>query len=274
MNVITPTGDYSARIAAAIDARAAVQIQWHINSGGGRYTLVEVNEVPSGRLHECARAIAGDFAAVFGIGLGDGDGVKVLYPGMRGHGCIGSRPAGMVLEPAFGDMADQARKLRDPYTQDLLAQIVARRVREHYLETETISNNLGHRGKTSSPSDRGAPLYPDGNASDGNDWEADVIDAAWERSVELLRGGVVYDYLVKVLVCTSRDQARAMRAWISGPGMWCRCQRQGNVLVFHANRTKMAWIKARCGSRSVPWGAEPLPTTRESYTLIPDTETD
>ncbi len=271
MDVLTPSGDYADRIRVAIAANAVMQAQWHINSGGGHYALVEVNEAASSGLKACAAEIAGDFAHVFGIGAGD---VRVLYPGDRGHGCLGSTLPGMVLEPAFGDVADQAALLRTLPVQDMLAQIFARRVRQHYPENATISDNLGHRGKTSSPDDRGAAMAPDGTPNDGDDWEADVIAAAWTRSVELLRGGVVFTYYLKVLACTSVGQAKAMREYLTGRGMQVRCQRIGSVLVFHANSVKMAWAKGRCASRGVPWGSEPLPTTQASYKLIPDTETD
>lgn len=158
MNVISPRGDYSDRRAEAKRAGALVHLQYHFNSGGGSYALTEITSAADERCRDLARLLVADFAKLFGIKNG---GVRILDRGDRGWSCIGNELPGIILEPFFGDSWSQANKARA--VQDEMAHIIADRITQLYPSHATIALTLGHKYKTSNPSDRGASLDGGGN---------------------------------------------------------------------------------------------------------------
>jgi hypothetical protein len=184
MRVISPRGDYSARRDAARRAGAAVHLQFHFNSGGGAYSLTEITSAADARCRRLARLLAADGARIFGIA---NNGVNTLSPGERGWSCIGDELPGIINEPFFGDSPRQAAIARR--SQALLADMIAARIRQVYPAKSVIALTLGHKYKTSNPSDRGADLAGGGN-------EASYMEPVLERTARNLTAKTYYTITV------------------------------------------------------------------------------
>lgn len=152
MRAVQLTGDYKDARAEAKRLGCVLHVQFHANSGGGAYSLMETTvQGTTAKCNELARAIAGDTGKLWG----QPSVFKELGRLDRGWTCIGDEVPGIVAEPFFGDSKTQSAKAKE--VQNAYADAWVARINEFY-PTGTIALRVGHAGKTSSPDDRGASV--------------------------------------------------------------------------------------------------------------------
>lgn len=158
--VITPTGDYPARNRAANAAKTDLYLDFHFNAGPSvaNYCMTMFLTKSSASI---AGALSRSMASV--VGLRD-MGAKVAT---RGRVCIAAcaMPA-VILEPLFVSNPAGAAWVKNPGNLDRLADAIAATVKSYYPNGGTIAISTGHIGKTSSPNDRGAPVFGGGTEAE------------------------------------------------------------------------------------------------------------
>lgn len=162
--VVRLTGDYSAREKAANAAGCACVWQQHLNSGGAlpRYALMEIAAPYTARERACAKTAVDLYAALIGGGLGYGDGVNELADGARGESIIDGNVEAYISEPLFASNAEQAAWVAKRENQRRIAECNVAALKKHYPSGSVIGLSVGHIGKTSQPSDRGATVVGTG----------------------------------------------------------------------------------------------------------------
>lgn len=158
--VVFLTGDYGVRPIRqrqAVAAGCALTVDFHFNSNGpaarGAEVYFRTNHNPS---KELARRVIQNFQA---LGLPDhGDPLKSATDG-EGRAAFINRyqNTAILLEPLFVSNLQQAQWLHEPGNLDNLARAVADAIRSSTNPADVIGLSIGHLGKDSSPSDRGAP---------------------------------------------------------------------------------------------------------------------
>jgi peptidoglycan hydrolase-like protein with peptidoglycan-binding domain len=186
--VINLKGDYSSREYAANTAGAAMVWHQHFNSfnSTASYALVEIAYPVSDREMAVATEIAAGYNALIGGGLGSGDGVKVLSNGDRAEYIIDGNKEAYISEPLFLSNASQAAWIVQDENLRAIAKINVDVIKRHYPDGSTIALSVGHKYKTSNPSDRGAAVsgYP-------GIMEADLNEKVINFMTEMLADGVI-----------------------------------------------------------------------------------
>ena len=157
--VVRLTGDYTAREAEARRRGCAMVWHQHLNSVADprpSYTLVEVAYPTTARELKCARDAAVNYARRLGGGYGDGDGVKILKDGARGESIVDGNVEAFISEPLFASNPTQAKWVAQSANQRALAKDAVDAIKANYPDGSVIGLSIGHIGKTSNPSDRGA----------------------------------------------------------------------------------------------------------------------
>lgn len=180
-------GDYEERQARANRDGCVAYVEHHFNSSDDpamAHADALVAHNASAQSRAWGRAYAQAVAAAFAVPLGGRghDGLVVLHEGDRGVGNIEhtAMPA-ILVEPLFASNPQHAALIRSEEGQELLAQILAQSIRDHFPEGGLIGFSVGHKYKTSSPHDRGAPLHGGGE-------EADYAERVLLRARDLLLG--------------------------------------------------------------------------------------
>ncbi len=174
------TGDYRERQVQANADKAVGYVEQHFNAGNGSYALVVVGSNASKKSQDWGKDYTAKVSAEFDI-MDKG----IAIGGLNGRGDDNIKhtimPA-ILLEPLFCDNPDHAQIIRSGVGQDALARILADTIRQAFPKGGLIAFSVGHKGKRSSPKDRGASVIGGGS-------EADFAEMVLLKAQELLVKG-------------------------------------------------------------------------------------
>jgi hypothetical protein len=187
--VTIPTGEYSARQQQANDAKADLYLEQHVNSSVSEspdYGLGVVAENASQKSRSIAAWYAAEAGKRFDVGgptdadIGYGTGVRV---GGRGNSNLKytSMPA-VLLEPWFASNPRQAEMMNSVEGVGKAAELLLDLVQKWLPDGGHIFLSVGHVGKPSNPSDKGAAIVRGTYATEG-EWAKAVVFAA-KRDIE------------------------------------------------------------------------------------------
>ena len=178
------TGDYIARQQAANEAKAIVYVEQHFNSSSdpkSRGVEVVVADNASTKSRQLGTAYAKRIAFDLGVPLRHAPG-GLLVGGCEGRGNGNLKYTAMpavLLETCFASNGLEAQYIRDPFKHKVMAKALADVIRDHFPDGGLVAFSVGHKYKTSSPSDRGAPV-------EGGGFEADYAEAVLTLAAHLL----------------------------------------------------------------------------------------
>jgi hypothetical protein len=159
-DVVFLTGDYAVRSVRQREAaaeRCALTVEFHFNSNGATAKGGEVYyRTGDEASQEVAKRVIANFQA---LGLPNhGDPLKSATDGEGRAAFINRyRNPAILLEPLFVSNPAQAKWLHAPGNLQRLAEAVAKAILDATQPGDKIGLSIGHLGKDSSPSDRGAP---------------------------------------------------------------------------------------------------------------------
>ena len=175
-------GEYLERQVAASRDKAVAYVEHHFNSAGptANYALVVVGSNASQTSVNWGSWYAKAVAEHFGTRVYQKDGVARGGLDGRGDGNVKhtTMPA-VLLEPLFVSNPQQADIVRSAAGQAALARILAESIRRFFPQGGLIAFSVGHKYKTSRPSDRGADLAGGGS-------EADYAEKVLQQAAVLL----------------------------------------------------------------------------------------
>lgn len=171
------SGDYRARQIAANADDAKLYVEGHLNSfdGSKNHALALVASNASERSKAVARRFTRNVAAEFAL---PNAGARIVEPRERGNYSLAfTKMPAFLAEPFYIDTAAGAQWARSRYTD--IADCLVAAIREQFPLGGLIAFSIGHVGKTSNPSDRGA-------LSALGDWESDLVTPYMKRAGQLL----------------------------------------------------------------------------------------
>lgn len=171
------TGDYGPRQRAANRDGAICYVEQHFNSTDSasvNYSLSKVADNAGARSKRWGESYAAKVAEAFDI---SSSGISI---GGRGNANLNQTemPA-ILLEPFFISNSQGSAWAHSPEKQKLLAEILVATIREQFPAGGLVALSIGHKGKTSSPSDRGAEAVSGG-------FEADFAELVLKNAAALL----------------------------------------------------------------------------------------
>jgi len=176
-------GDYVENHERQEQARKAgcrLVVEFHFNSNGSTAVGGETWYKPNDTF---SRQVASDIRSRYQtIGLPlHGDGPHAAVQGTRASWIRHYDKAAILLEPLYVSNPGQAAWIHDSANLARLAEQVAEAIVNATQSSDVIGLSVGHRYKTSSPHDEGAPCK-------GGDDEADHNEALCNKVTELLSG--------------------------------------------------------------------------------------
>ena len=176
-------GNYLQRQQAANADKAVAYVEHHFNSSSSpaaTYALVIVGSNASNTSRNWGRWYSRAVAEQFGTKVGGDDGILVGGWDGRGDGNVKhTRMPALLLEPLFASHPQQADLIRSEAGQAALARILVESIRRFFPDGGLVAFSVGHKYKTSSPRDRGAPLA-------GGGTEADYAEKVLQKAEKLL----------------------------------------------------------------------------------------
>lgn len=171
--ILNVKGDYPARQRAANAANAVVYIEHHFNGGSAEasYALANVGTNSGTKSKSIAKDYVDEICAAFGVKPANNDFARdgVSIGGYKGRGngnlTLTNMPA-VLLEPLFATNPKYAEIIRSEDGQRNLALCLVRTIKRHFPNGGTIAFSVGHKYKTSEPSDRGVALAGGGTEAD------------------------------------------------------------------------------------------------------------
>jgi N-acetylmuramoyl-L-alanine amidase len=186
--------DYHERQEQARNARCRLVLEFHFNSNGSRAIGGESWYRPNDLF---SRQVASDIRNRYqNIGLPlHGDGPYAAVEGSRAGWIRHYDQAAILLEPLFVSNPDQTAWIHDAANLSRLAEQVAEAIVSATQESDLIGLSVGHRYKTSSPHDEGAPCRLGDNEADHNESlcnkVAELLGSGTMAPTELLGGSAV-----------------------------------------------------------------------------------
>jgi hypothetical protein len=176
-------GDYQWRQKQANQDKCVAYVEHHFNSSPNLqsdYTVVITSCNASETSKNWGKSYALRISREFGVPLGGKNGLLICGYHGRGDGNLKYTymPA-ILLEPLFGSNPIHAGWIRSAEGQDKLAKILADSIIEFFPDGSLIGFSVGHKYKTSRPSDRGAALQ-------GGGMEADYAEIVMEKAKSIL----------------------------------------------------------------------------------------
>ena len=176
-------GDYQWRQKQANQDKCAAYVEHHFNASPSiqsDYSVVITGYNASDLSKNWGKSYALRISREFGVPLGGKSGLLVGGYNGRGNGNLKYTymPA-ILLEPLFASNPIQADWIRSAEGQDKLAKILADSIIEFFPDGSLIGFSVGHKYKTSRPSDRGAALH-------GGGTEADYAEIVMEKAKSIL----------------------------------------------------------------------------------------
>lgn len=176
-------GSYLQRQQAANADSAVAYVEHHFNSSSSptaTYAVVVVGSNASNTSRNWGRWYARAVAEQFGTKVGGDGGILVGGWEGRGDGNVKhTRMPAVLLEPLFASHPQQADLIRSEAGQAALARILVESIRRFFPDGGLVAFSVGHKYKTSNPSDRGAALA-------GGGTEADYAEKVLQKAAKLL----------------------------------------------------------------------------------------
>lgn len=178
-------GDYKPRQQKANADKAKAYVEHHFNSSSSpsaNYTVVIVGSNASTTSKNWGRWYASAISREFNTEVGGDNGIKVGGFGGRGDGSVKhtNMPA-ILLESLFVSNPTHAAIVRSDNGQDRLAQVLVESIQRFFPAGGLIAFSVGHKGKNSNPSDRGADVVGGGS-------EADYTEKVLKKAETMLLG--------------------------------------------------------------------------------------
>ncbi len=191
-------GDYKPRQEKANADNAKAYIEHHFNSSSSPsadYTVVIVGSNASTTSKNWGRWYADAISKEFGTKVGGNQGI--LVGGFDGRGDSNVKHTNMpavLLESLFVSNPTHAAIVRSDNGQDRLARVLVESIQRFFPAGGLIAFSVGHKGKTSSPNDRGADVVGGGS-------EADYTEKVLKKAEAMLLGitAPVTDRRIRVL---------------------------------------------------------------------------
>jgi len=177
------TGNYAARQQQANFDRCICYVEQHFNSFADPlvgYTVVVTGSNASRTSKEWGRWYAQTVSNEFLVPLGGDVGIQV--GGCKGRGDANvrlTRMPAILLEPLAASNPRHALWIRSESGQLRLAQILAESIVHFFPNGGLVAFSVGHKYKTSQPSDRGASVF-------GGGVEADFAERVLIKAKDLL----------------------------------------------------------------------------------------
>jgi hypothetical protein len=214
-------GDYSSRQAQANKDKCVAYLEHHFNSSASptaNYSLVVTGSNASETSQKWGCWYAEAVSKKFGLDLGGDEGILIGGAGGRGDGNIKytNMPA-ILLEPLFISNHQGADIARSEAGQLDLALILVNSIRKFFPDGGLIGFSVGHKYKTSRPTDLGAAAYGGGN-------EADFAEKVLLKAKDLLENPNRID---------QAEQARKADLAKQPPKRQMRVMQKGTVLWSH-----------------------------------------
>jgi len=185
-------GDYTSRQRQANGLKAICYVEQHFNGtdnpkSGGTEVIVSYNASKTSRDWGSSYAKRVSKALETTLRHKAQGGLLVGGYNGRGNGNLKytSMPA-ILLEPCFATNPLEAAKIRDPFTQRIMAAALVSSIKEFFPKGGLVAFSVGHKGKTSSPLDRGVGVV-------GGGVEADYAEAVLNMAAKMLTG---YDKII------------------------------------------------------------------------------
>jgi hypothetical protein len=177
-------GDYSERQRRANVDQAAAYIEHHFNSSSSptaAYTVVITGSNASQTSRNWGRWYAQAISREFDVPVGGDQGIMVGGYDGRGDGNLRhtDMPA-ILLEPLFASNPRHADIVRSEDGQIRMARVLVDSIRRFFPDGGLIAFSVGHKYKTSNPSDRGATLA-------GGGTEAEFAEKVLRKAEEMLQ---------------------------------------------------------------------------------------
>jgi hypothetical protein len=176
-------GNYSWRQKQANQDKCVAYVEHHFNSSGSQrsdYSVVITGYNASETSKNWGKSYAQRISSEFNVPLGGRSGLLIGGFNGRGNGNLKyTHMPAILLEPLFASNPTQADWIRSAEGQDKLAKILADSIIEFFPDGSLIGFSIGHKYKTSRPSDRGAPLH-------GGGMEADYAEIVMEKTQSIL----------------------------------------------------------------------------------------
>ncbi|HCR12059.1 MAG TPA: glucosaminidase domain-containing protein [Solidesulfovibrio sp.] len=180
------SGDYLVRQKAANADKCICYVEHHFNSAGptANYALVVVAKNASLTTINWGMRYAKAVASLLGTAVfapaSPWPGVAIGGIDGRGNGNLlyAEMPA-ILLEPLFVSNPKQAAQLKQATWQEALAKILADSICEFFPDGGLVAFSIGHKGKTSNPTDCGAAVH-------GGGYECEYAELVLKKAATLL----------------------------------------------------------------------------------------
>jgi N-acetylmuramoyl-L-alanine amidase len=180
--VVWVKGDYRARQEEANRQQAIAYVEQHFNSGPetANHGCVVLAADASPKCKEWAQTYAALLNQRLGVALYNRDGLAIgRFPeNGEAHLYSATMPA-ILVRPLFGTNPIQADLIRSTEGQTALAAVLADSIKRAFPAGGVVAFSVGHKYRTDSPHDRGAPLA-------GGGLEADYAERVLEAAQKLL----------------------------------------------------------------------------------------
>lgn len=196
-------GDYKPRQQKANADRAIAYVEHHFNSSSSPttdYTVVIVGSNASSTSKNWGRWYAEAISKEFNTKVGGDQGIVVGGFGGRGDGSVKhtNMPA-VLLESLFVSNPAHAAIVRSDSGQTRLARVLVDSIQRFFPAGGLIAFSVGHKGKTSNPSDRGADVVGGGS-------EADYTEKVLQKAKTMLEGTIVAETDRRIRVMKGDNQ--------------------------------------------------------------------
>jgi len=176
-------GNYKYRQYQANRDKCVAYIEHHFNASGNSasgYSVVIVGYNSSSTSKAWGRWYANHIGQEFRVPVAGRGGIAIGGFSGRGNGNVKhtNMPA-ILLEPLFVSNPLHAEIVRSEQGQDRLAKVLLNSIVEFFPNGGKIAFSVGHKYKTSNPSDRGAAVY-------GGGAEAEYAEIVLEKAKYLL----------------------------------------------------------------------------------------
>ena len=183
-------GDYKARQLQANKDNCIAYVEHHFNSSPSQstnYSVVITGSNASDISKNWGKWYAQEVAKKFGLQVAGQDGILIGGYNGRGDGNLTyTKMPAILLEPFFVSNPQGAEMVRSEAAQIDLAVILTRSIQQFFPAGGIVGFSVGHKYKTSRPSDRGAAVY-------GGGWEADFAEIVLNKAKEFLEKPAVLE---------------------------------------------------------------------------------
>lgn len=230
-------GDYTARQNQANKDKCIAYVEHHFNSSpspNSNYVVIVTGSNASDASKNWGRWYAQEVAKKFGLPMGGTEGLLVGGFNGRGDGNVKytNMPA-ILLEPLFVSNPAGALIAKSDTGQADLAMILAKSIQKSFPQGGIVGFSVGHKYKTSRPSDLGAAVY-------GGGWEAELAEKVMLKAKELLENPALMEPAAPKKEAVPQAPAkRELRVVQNGQVLWCHTFEGEEKFKWDGNSKKL-----------------------------------